>query len=142
MLDAPQADAALVARLRNVLGEVHGLRLAVLFGSAASGRTRPDSDVDVAVLADPGLDEVAELHLTRELSLAARRNVDLIRLERVSTLLAWQIATTGVPLVERPAGEFARFRARAASEYIDFAPALAYYGEIFRRKLIEQGPST
>ena len=142
MLDAPPADAALVARLRNVLNGVPGLRLAVLFGSAASGRARPDSDVDVAVLAaEPGLDEGTEIHLTRELSLAACRNVDLIRLERVSTLLAWQIATTGVPLIERPVGEFARFRARVASEYIDFAPALAYYGEIFRRRLIEQGPT-
>ena len=44
----------------------------------------------------------------------------------------------GVLLVEKSPQEFARFRARAASEYIEYAPALAYYGEVFRRRLIEQ----
>jgi len=122
-----------------VLDDVAGLRLAVLFGSAAAGRARPDSDVDIAVLgAARELDEHIEVRLTRELSLAARRNVDLIRLERASTMLGWQIAGKGVPIIERTAGEFARFRARAASEYLEFAPAFSYPGEIVRRKLIEQ----
>jgi hypothetical protein len=53
-------------------------------------------------------------------------------------VLKWQIATGGVLLVEKSPYEFARFRARAASEYIEYAPALAYYGEVFRRRLIEQ----
>ena len=70
---------------------------------------------------------------------AARAEVDLVRLDTASTLLKWQVATTGVPLSEISPGEFAKFQARAASEYIDFAPAFAYHGEIFRRRLVEQG---
>jgi predicted nucleotidyltransferase len=137
------ADPALIAQLRTVLDDVAGIRLAVLFGSAVSGRARPDSDVDIAVLGVAHeLDDSAEGPFTRALSMAARRNVDLIRLERASTMLKWQIASKGVPLVERTVGEFARFRAGAASEYLDFAPAFSYHGEIFRRKLIEQGRAT
>ena len=133
------ADPTLIGRLRTALEGLAGIRLAVLFGSAASGRARPDSDVDIAVLGEHELDAGAESRLARTLSLATGRNVDLIRLQRASTLLKWQIASKGVPLVERTPGEFARFRAMAASEYLEFAPAFSYHGEIFRRRLIEQG---
>lgn len=142
MVEKRGADPALVARLRAALGARPRLLLAVLFGSASSGRDRADSDIDVAILAGPGgLDDPSELSLSRALALAGRANVDLIRIERASTLLRWQIATTGVLLVEGSPGTFARFRAQAASDYIDFGPALAHYGEIFRRRLIRQGPA-
>jgi predicted nucleotidyltransferase len=132
-------DPDLVARLRAVLCTYPPVRLAILFGSAVSGRTRPDSDVDVAILTgEVEPDDSLEVMLSRELTLAARTDVDLIRIENASTLLKWQIATGGVLLVQRSPHELARFRARAASEYIEYAPALAYYGEIFRRRLIEQ----
>ena len=130
----------MVARLQAALRTGPPVRLAVLFGSAACARNRPESDVDVAILApESGFDESGEVTLHRELALAARKNLDLVRLERASTLLRWQIAIKGVVLVEASPGEFARFRARAASEYIEYAPALAYHGEIFRRRLVEQG---
>ncbi len=130
----------LVERLQAVLRQGPPVRLAVLFGSTVRGGTRPDSDVDVAILpAGAGLDDEDELALARELTLAARAEVDLVRLDTASTLLKWQVATTGVPLTEISPGEFAKFQARAASEYIEFAPAFAYNGEIFRRRLVEQG---
>jgi predicted nucleotidyltransferase len=139
MTGHPHPDPDLIVRLRTAIGAAPRVRLAVLFGSSVSGRTRPDSDVDVAILTcefDP--DDSFEVTLSRELTLAARTEVDLIRLENASTVLKWQIATGGVLLVEKSPHEFARFRARAASEYIEYAPALAYYGEVFRRRLIEQ----
>jgi predicted nucleotidyltransferase len=99
------------------------LRLAVLFGSAAIGDTRPDSDVDVAILASgDDLDDARERTLANDLTRAARCEVDLVRIERASTVLRWQIATKGVALIEAAPGEFARFRARAAAEYLDFEP--------------------
>ena len=140
MIVQPYHDPDLIVRLRGALQTGPPVRLAVLFGSAASGRTRPDSDVDVAILirwSDPA--EPLEPTLSRNLTLAAGAEVDLIRIERASTLLKWQIATKGVLLVQQSPDEFPRFRARAASEYIDYAPALAHYGETFRRRLIEQG---
>jgi uncharacterized protein len=140
MIEQPPRDPDLIVRLRTALETGPPVRLAVLFGSAASGRTRPDSDVDVAILlgeSDPA--EPLELALSRTLTLAAGTEVDLIRIERASTLLKWQIATNGVLLVQQSPEEFPRFRARAASEYIDYAPALAHYGETFRRRLTEQG---
>jgi uncharacterized protein len=135
-------DGTLVARLRAALRDGPAVRLAVLFGSAARGTRRPDSDVDVAILFAEPLDASPEVSFGARLTRAAAADLDVVRLDvPVSTLLKWQIATTGIPLVEATPGEFARFRARAAAEYLDFAPALAHHAEIFRRRLLDQGPA-
>ena len=141
MSDPTETARTLVERLRGAFGTEPPVQLAVLFGSAAGGTRRPDSDIDVAILpVPPGLEPIEEAALCHRLARAGRADVDLIRLDTSrSTLLRWQIATTGVPLVEAQRGAFARFRAEAAAEYIDFAPALAHHGEIFRRRLIAQG---
>lgn len=134
-------DPALVARLHAALRGDLSVRLAVLFGSAAAGASRADSDLDVAIQPAPvGLNAAGEAALRARLTRATGGDVDLVRLdESVSTLLRWQIATTGVALFEAQPGAFARFRAEAAAEYIDFAPALAHHGEIFRRRLVATG---
>jgi predicted nucleotidyltransferase len=130
----------LVERLAAPLGVGPPVRLAVLFGSAATGALRPDSDVDVAVLfQDERLGDAGDLALQSALTLAAGREVDLVRLESATTILRWQVARSGTPIVQGSPVEFCRFRARAASEYIDFAPAFQFYGELFRRRLAESG---
>jgi predicted nucleotidyltransferase len=141
MEERARRTAELLTRLQRALAQGPSLDLVVLFGSAAAGTSRPDSDLDVAVLpAMGGLDAAEEAALCRRLALAGGADVDLIRLDRpVSTLLRWEIATAGVPILEAAPGIFARFQATAAAEYIDFAPALAYHGEIFRRRLLQQG---
>ena len=135
------ADPVLIARLGAVLRAGPPLRLAVLFGSAAVGRRRPDSDVDVAILTADPIDADRARDFIVDLARAAEADVDLVDIDQAPTLLKWRIAVHGVPIVEAAHGEFARFRARAASEYIDFAPALAYHGERFRRRLVEEGSS-
>lgn len=130
----------LVERLAAPLRAGPPIRLAVLFGSAVTGRERPDSDVDVGIWPQgEGLSDAEELALQSALTLAAGREVDLVRLDRASTLLRWQVARTGIPVLAAPPEEFPRFRARAASEYIEFAPAFETYGELFRQRLAELG---
>jgi predicted nucleotidyltransferase len=141
MVEVTTPDPDLVARVQAALLTAPTVQLAVLFGSKAAGRSRPGSDLDIAIAVGPnGLDDARELALTRALTLGARAEVDLIRLERASTLLRWQIAITGIAVLEASPGAFARFRAEAASEYIDFAPALRRCSELFRQRLVEQLP--
>jgi hypothetical protein len=109
-------------------------------GRAAGGGPGASIVTVPGMVARRRLDAAGEAALRARLTRAGRADVDLVRLdESGSTLLRWQIATTGVPLFEAQRGAFARFRAEAAAEYIDFAPALAHHGEIFRRRLIAQG---
>lgn len=70
------APAEVVADL---FQHVEGVRAALVFGSAASGRMRPDSDVDVLVIADaadPGALGAAAV----EVGIVLGREVDLKRL--------------------------------------------------------------
>ena len=130
-------DLALVGGLRVVLAAGPRLRLALLFGSAAAGELREGSDVDVAILPeDPGLPLAAELALQAQLSRVARREVDLVRLDRAPTLVKYQVARHGQLLLASDRFARSRFVAQAVSEYLDFEPALRRAQERFRLRLI------
>jgi predicted nucleotidyltransferase len=109
-----------VDRLRQALEQVPGVRLAVLFGSAATGTAGPKSDVDVGILL------AADTHLTPEMHVglerAARRPIDLVRLDTAPPLLRFEIARTGRVLVEREEHGWADFRAHAMIDWWDWAP--------------------
>ncbi len=112
------------------------LRLAVLFGSYASGRAHPKSDIDIAILpADSTLSLGHELALAAELSRSLGREVDLVRIDRASTLVRWEIARHGVLVLAEPAWEWVRFRANTASEHADIEEALGRAAELLRQRL-------
>ena len=97
--------------------EVPGLELVIVFGSAATGRTRYDSDLDVAVKCT----SVADLDALF-LALAPRlktNRLDLVDLRRAGPLLAFEIARSGVLLFERSLGLFRQFQSLAWRRYGD-----------------------
>jgi uncharacterized protein len=112
------------------------LELAMLFGSAATGRMHAGSDVDVAIVPrDRNLPLADELSLQTELARICRRDVDLVRLDLASTFVRWQVAKSGRLLVEARPFSAKRFVAEAAAEYLDFAPAFERAMERFRARL-------
>ena len=105
----PQLEAAL-----------KGAEFALLFGSAASGRLRRDSDVDLAVRYPSPLDATSWLRLTGELSEILRRPVDLLDLHRAGPIVAMQVLRTGVPLLVNHRQAFEQFLMYTPSLYFDF----------------------
>jgi predicted nucleotidyltransferase len=97
-----------------------GVRLAVLFGSAARGEAAPSSDLDVGVLFDPGRETAGALEVA--LARAAGRHVDLVRLDAAPPLLRFEIARDGRVLLERAPHAWPDFRARAMTDWWDWAP--------------------
>jgi predicted nucleotidyltransferase len=135
--------AALIDGMREVLATGPPLRLAILFGSAARGRMHADSDVDVGIgPVDAGLSLAAELDLQARLEAACGRPVDLVRLDRASTLLRWEAARTAVLITASAAHELPRFLASAALEHADLMTTLGGAAERFRLRLAQAyGPS-
>ena len=128
---------ALVAALRGALAGAPP-RLAILFGSAARGRARDDSDLDVAILPrDPTQPLAAELRLQADLERACGREVHLVRIDQADLVLAWQIARHGVLLSAEPPAEYPRFVMRAVADYLDAQPALAAAGRRYAQRLAE-----
>ena len=97
-----------------------GVRLAVLFGSTARGQSGPDSDLDVGVLLDPGGESASALEVA--LARVTGRRVDVVRLDIAPPLLRFEIARDGRLLLERTPHAWVDFRARAMTDWWDWAP--------------------
>lgn len=81
--------------LRRIHERLPGTRGIWLFGSHARGDARPDSDIDLAVLGTAAFDPVAIFDLGLELGVLARRDVDLIDLQRAPTALCKEVVSRG-----------------------------------------------
>jgi predicted nucleotidyltransferase len=131
---------SLIDALRDVLKDGPALHLAVVFGSTARGRCHTGSDVDLGIIpVDPLLLLSDELGLQVMLENACRRPVDLVRLDRASLSLRWQVARDGYPIVGRDTGAWARFAAATASEHADIEPALRRFARRFQQRLVAAG---
>ncbi|MEW6697224.1 MAG: type VII toxin-antitoxin system MntA family adenylyltransferase antitoxin [Bacillota bacterium] len=67
----------------------------VLFGSAAKGKLREDSDIDIAFLSDQRFSDYEVFLYGQELANLLDREVDLIDLEKASTVFQAQVLSTG-----------------------------------------------
>jgi len=81
--------------LRTLQSGLPQLLAVYAFGSRIRGDARPDSDLDLAVLVAGYADPVVLWELAGELSDAAGCQVDLLDLRAASTVMQYQIVTTG-----------------------------------------------
>ena len=113
------------------------VRLAAVFGSVARDRERPASDLDIGLLLDPDTPE-ERLQVEAALGRAAGREVDAIYLDAAPPLLRFEIASDGVPLIERRPHDWADFRARAMIDWWDWAPTARIIQDAALRRLRER----
>jgi len=137
--DLPDSTSDLDAGLREALVEVVRRRVPdidaiYLFGSVARRRTRPGSDVDVALLLPPGrkLSPDELLATMSELEGLTHRAVDLSVLNTQTQLVhAKEVVTTGVCLFARSQERIRVFEMQVLSQYARFledrAPVEAAY---------------
>ena len=107
--------------LRAALAGRPEVRLAYLFGSAATGRLRSGSDVDVAVgfTSRPTLNGLAAL--SSDLERATGRRVDLVDVDTAPPLLQREIVKEGRLLWAASDDERVAFETRALARYMDTA---------------------
>ncbi|MDR4485713.1 MAG: nucleotidyltransferase domain-containing protein, partial [Nitrospirales bacterium] len=74
---------------------VPGLLVVYRFGSEAQGTARPGSDIDLAVLAQYPLVPNTLVELQQGLAVILHRDVDLIDLRAISTVMQMQVLSTG-----------------------------------------------
>ena len=114
------AQGDLLGRLRAHCSQ-SGVDLGVLFGSHATGRVRPGSDIDVALLLQddsPDARRRAEVDLQRALG----GNADVTFLADAPPQLRFEIARAGILAFERQPGLWGRERVRAMVDWGDWAP--------------------
>lgn len=109
-------------RLRQLLEQFPEIAVAVLFGSHQTGRARPDSDLDVAILPSERCESRRKLQarISSVLAdLAPHGRVDVVFIDEVPTLLRQRIMEAGRELVMRDSGAWRDWRVRTMREHGD-----------------------
>ncbi|HEY3351661.1 MAG TPA: nucleotidyltransferase domain-containing protein [Polyangia bacterium] len=116
--------------------------VAAVFGSTATGRERPDSDLDLYVRLRPGASwSLRErLALAGEASSICRREIDLVvEDDTTSVILRREVANHGRPLYEARPGAWRDLRAAAGLAYVDLEPFMRRIGEAVRARAKRHG---
>ncbi len=101
------------------LSEEFGLRLIVLFGSAARGEMKRDSDIDLGILAERPLLPAQRKRLWSALSRLFPADVDLTMLDHVGTPVSYQVAREGSVLLETVPNAWETWKSYALRHYWD-----------------------
>ena len=126
------SNADVASRLRSVFdNDPHGALAVYLFGSTARGTSRPNSDVDLAILYKevpaPGTLDSLPLLLQGELEKFLNRPVDVIVLNTASPDLCHRIFRDGIVVLDRDRSFRIHFEVKRRNEYLDFLPVLQLY---------------
>jgi predicted nucleotidyltransferase len=100
-----------------LIGLIEDLQAAYLFGSAATGGLRPESDLDIAILMQNPLSSRKLYELSEKIAQGMGRDVDLIDLRSATTVLQMQVLSTGKRIICNDALEVDSFEDRVFSDY-------------------------
>lgn len=139
-MSKPDFDTLRKALLR-CLSSAREIQAAYVFGSVASGRTRKDSDIDIAVLVRKNAvrDTLRyRLKLMAELGATLHRSdVDVVILNEAPPLLAHRVLSKGKLIFERSASARVRFQVATAKRYSDLVPAFETHIRYLKKSVRE-----
>ncbi len=116
----------------------HRIDVCVLFGSHATGKARPDSDVDIAVLAasQPELKR-QWLRVYAQLEEVFGQAIDLVILDRdADPVLRLEVFQHGQPLFEARPGLFVEHRVLAVKLFDDTIPLRRWRDRALARRIL------
>ena len=110
--------------LINYFKDKKEIRAVCLYGSFISGKFHANSDVDIALLTIPFNDRMKSIaervRYQTEISKLLKRNVDLVFLQEVGEILAFQIIKNGEVILENNKDAHRSFRAFLLIKCLDF----------------------
>jgi hypothetical protein len=137
----PALDAAAMSRLASALDRPE-VMAAFLFGSQARGTAGPLSDVDVAILHDPGLASRERLDLRLALAASAEAalgtsEVDIVLLNGAPPLLRHRAIRDGIRFLDRRPEKRIGFEVRTMNDYVDTEPLRRLLSSRLRTSIAE-----
>ena len=140
---------AIISRLQAELpGILQGrpVMLAYLFGSVADGTTLPSSDVDIALVLEPGCDLAPYDRMKMEFDIAAEvekrckvNEADVRSIDSAPLTVKGTVLTEGVLLFSRDEEFRVDYEVYMRKMYFDFLPVAEMMRQEFFRQLKEEG---
>jgi len=109
--------AAEVSKIKDILMKKVSPYLIIIFGSAAKKNLRDDSDIDIAFLSDKHFDEYEVFVIAQVLADALNRDVDLIDLNKTTTVMKAQIIANGEVIYSKDDRRVSEYKIRVLKEY-------------------------
>lgn len=133
-------EAAEIEKLGEVFRKYPGIRAVYLFGSAASGHARPDSDIDLAVI--PADDSVREEKLDLLADLAARGycDVDLVFIDDGDLVLAYEAIKQNRLIYAVSDFDRGTTYSNIVCKYLDFEFFLRTQREAYKGRIVDAEP--
>ena len=137
----PAVTDAVRARLAAALDKP-GVISALLFGSQATGKAGPLSDIDVGLWLDPRSPSGERYEFQLQLMTAASEalgtdEVEVVVLNDATPLLRHRVLRDGIRLVDRDPRTRVRLERDALLEYLDTAPLRATIAAGIRRRIAD-----
>lgn len=106
-----------IEKIKDILINRVSPYLIIIFGSAAKKRLRKDSDIDIAFLSDKYFDDYEVFMVSQELADVLNRDVDLIDLNKATTVFKAQIIGSGRVIYSKDDRRVNEYKIRVMKEY-------------------------
>ncbi len=128
----------LVNKIKSVLSGDINIKIAYLFGSMASNKSRYGSDLDLAVYfkVEPTLNEIGMLNL--KLEETSKFKIDLVKLNKLdksNPVLAYSIINEGIVLINKEPDLLNEYKRSVLLQYLDFKPTNDLINKTFSNRL-------
>ena len=107
----------IISVIKRVLEGFDFVLFAYVFGSRVTGGASPGSDVDIAVFTSRDLSWKEFVGLMHALEGALRLKVDLVHLNKTPLLLAYEMVSKGVLVLDRDVDRRGKFEVRTIKEF-------------------------
>jgi len=129
-------EALDLQKLAEVFKRYPQVQAVYVFGSQASRKAGPGSDLDLAIIAtDPSLKE-KKLDILAELARLGYCNVDLVFLDEDDLVFAYEAIRQNRLLYAAPSFDRGATYSRIVRKFLDFEPYLRVQREAYKRRII------
>jgi len=122
--------------LPDIFRRYEDVQAVYLFGSAASGSTRPDSDIDLAVVPRSGSCRERRLDILADLVRAGFDDVDLVFLDTHDLVLKYEAVRQNRLVYTTDDFDRGAFYSKVVRMYLDFQPYLERQRKAYKRRIL------
>ena len=128
--------AADLRKLRQVFRHYPDIRAVYLFGSFATGRSRPDSDLDLAIVPACGSAREQRLDILADLARCGFCAVDLVFLDMQDVVLQYEAIRLNLLVYQTDDFDRGEMYSMVVRQYFDFLPYLEVQREAYKRRIL------